>query len=69
VISNSHAAETAGRLGVPLLRAGFPQYDLIGGYQRCGSAIAAPGRRCSTSPTARLSQKPAAERAAADHAA
>jgi nitrogenase molybdenum-iron protein NifN len=21
-------------LGIPLLRAGFPQYDLIGGYQR-----------------------------------
>ncbi|MDP2110015.1 MAG: nitrogenase iron-molybdenum cofactor biosynthesis protein NifN [Thiobacillus sp.] len=34
VISNSHAVETAHRLGVPLLRAGFPQYDLIGGYQR-----------------------------------
>ncbi len=34
VISNSHAAETAKRLGVPLLRAGFPQYDLIGGYQK-----------------------------------
>jgi nitrogenase molybdenum-iron protein NifN len=34
VISNSHAAETARRLGIPLLRAGFPQYDLIGGYQR-----------------------------------
>jgi nitrogenase molybdenum-iron protein NifN len=34
VISNSHAKETARRLGVPLLRAGFPQYDLIGGYQR-----------------------------------
>lgn len=34
VISNSHAAESARRLGVPLLRAGFPQYDLIGGYQR-----------------------------------
>jgi nitrogenase molybdenum-iron protein NifN len=34
VISNSHAAETALRLGVPLLRAGFPQYDLIGGYQK-----------------------------------
>ncbi|TAJ82220.1 MAG: nitrogenase iron-molybdenum cofactor biosynthesis protein NifN [Gallionellaceae bacterium] len=34
VISNSHAAETARRLGVPLLRAGFPQYDLLGGYQR-----------------------------------
>jgi nitrogenase molybdenum-iron protein NifN len=34
VICNSHAAETAKRLGVPLLRAGFPQYDLIGGYQK-----------------------------------
>jgi nitrogenase molybdenum-iron protein NifN len=34
VISNSHAAETARRLQLPLLRAGFPQYDLIGGYQR-----------------------------------
>ncbi|MGF1645026.1 MAG: nitrogenase iron-molybdenum cofactor biosynthesis protein NifN [Thiotrichales bacterium] len=34
VISNSHAADTAHRLGLPLFRAGFPQYDLIGGYQR-----------------------------------
>ncbi len=34
VISNSHAVETAHRLGVPLLRAGFPQFDLLGGYQR-----------------------------------
>ena len=34
VISNSHAAETADRLGIPLLRAGIPQYDRIGGYQR-----------------------------------
>lgn len=34
IISNSHAAETARRLGLPLYRAGFPQYDLIGGYQR-----------------------------------
>lgn len=34
IISNSHAAESARRLGVPLLRAGFPQYDLLGGYQR-----------------------------------
>jgi nitrogenase molybdenum-iron protein NifN len=34
VISNSHAAETAHCLQLPLLRAGFPQYDLIGGYQR-----------------------------------
>lgn len=34
VISNSHAAQSAGRLGVPLLRAGFPQYDWVGGYAR-----------------------------------
>jgi nitrogenase molybdenum-iron protein NifN len=34
VISNSHAVGTAERLGVPLLRAGFPQYDWVGGYAR-----------------------------------
>lgn len=34
MIGNSHAADTARRLGLPLLRAGFPQYDLIGGYQK-----------------------------------
>jgi nitrogenase molybdenum-iron protein NifN len=34
IIGNSHAAESARRLGVPLVRAGFPQYDLLGGYQR-----------------------------------
>ena len=34
IIGNSHAAETAQRLNLPLLRAGFPQYDLMGGYQR-----------------------------------
>ncbi|NJD24163.1 MAG: nitrogenase iron-molybdenum cofactor biosynthesis protein NifN [Betaproteobacteria bacterium] len=34
VIANSHAAGSAARLGVPLLRAGFPQYDLVGGYAR-----------------------------------
>jgi len=34
LIGNSHAAETAQRLGLPLIRAGFPQYDLLGGYQR-----------------------------------
>lgn len=35
IIGNSHCAETADRLGLPVLRVGFPQYDLIGGYQRC----------------------------------
>ncbi len=34
MISNSHAVESAKRLGIPLLRAGFPQYDLLGGYQK-----------------------------------
>lgn len=34
MISNSHGLESAHRLGIPLLRAGFPQYDLLGGYQR-----------------------------------
>lgn len=31
IVGNSHAAATARRLGVPLLRAGFPQYDVVGG--------------------------------------
>lgn len=35
LIGNSHAREAAKRLGIPLVRAGFPQYDLLGGYQRC----------------------------------
>jgi nitrogenase molybdenum-iron protein NifN len=34
VITNSHGSETARRLNLPLLHAGFPQYDLIGGYTR-----------------------------------
>lgn len=34
VIGNSHAVESARRLRLPLLRAGFPQYDLVGGWQR-----------------------------------
>ena len=32
VIGNSHAVESAQRLDVPILRAGFPQFDWIGGY-------------------------------------
>lgn len=35
VIGNSHAVDTAERLDVPILRAGFPQYDIVGGYTRC----------------------------------
>ncbi len=34
LITNSHGAQAATRLGVPLLRAGFPQYDWVGGYAR-----------------------------------
>lgn len=34
VISNSHAVDMAARLGLPILRAGFPQYDTLGGYQQ-----------------------------------
>jgi nitrogenase molybdenum-iron protein NifN len=34
VIGNSHAAQTAERLGVPILRCGFPLYDIVGGYQK-----------------------------------
>lgn len=32
LLGNSHLAATAARLDVPLLRAGMPQYDLIGGH-------------------------------------
>jgi len=34
LITNSHGVHTAERLGIPLLRAGFPQFDILGGYQR-----------------------------------
>lgn len=34
LLGNSHAVDSASRLGIPILRAGFPQYDLVGGYQR-----------------------------------
>jgi nitrogenase molybdenum-iron protein NifN len=34
IMANSHAAETASRLGLPLMRSGFPQYDHVGGYAR-----------------------------------
>ena len=34
LITNSHGLHTSERLGIPLLRAGFPQYDLVGGYAR-----------------------------------
>ena len=34
LIGNSHAADAAGRLGVPLLRAGIPVHDRVGAHQR-----------------------------------
>ena len=34
VIGNSHAVTSAERLAVPILRAGFPLYDVIGGYAK-----------------------------------
>jgi nitrogenase molybdenum-iron protein NifN len=34
LIANSHGVESAVRLGIPLVRAGFPQYDTLGGYQK-----------------------------------
>ena len=34
LIGNSHVTAAAERLGVPILRAGFPQFDIIGGYQK-----------------------------------
>ncbi|NBV74542.1 MAG: nitrogenase iron-molybdenum cofactor biosynthesis protein NifN [Methylococcaceae bacterium] len=34
VVGNSHAVACAERLGVPVLRAGFPLYDVIGAYQK-----------------------------------
>lgn len=34
LLSNSHCIITAKRLKLPLIQAGFPQYELIGGYHR-----------------------------------
>lgn len=34
LLGNSHLAALAERLDLPLQRMGFPQYDLVGGYQR-----------------------------------
>ena len=34
LIGNSHAVASAERLGIPVLRIGFPLYDVIGGYQK-----------------------------------
>ena len=35
LIANSHGSEIAARLGIPLLRAGFPLSDIYGGHARC----------------------------------
>ena len=35
MLGNSHAVDSANRLHIPILRIGFPQYDLLGGFQRC----------------------------------
>ena len=34
LLSNTHAREAAGRLGIPLFRIGFPVFDRLGGPQR-----------------------------------
>ncbi|MCY0965627.1 nitrogenase iron-molybdenum cofactor biosynthesis protein NifN [Parathalassolituus penaei] len=34
LLTNSHGVASAERLGIPILRIGFPQYDLVGGFQR-----------------------------------
>jgi nitrogenase molybdenum-iron protein NifN len=34
LVASSHGLQSAQRLGIPLLRAGFPQYDWVGGYAR-----------------------------------
>lgn len=34
LIGNSHAVQTAERLGLPILRCGFPLYDTVGAYQK-----------------------------------
>ncbi len=34
LITNTHGEQSAGRLGIPLLRAGLPQYDRLGGHHK-----------------------------------
>ncbi len=34
LVASSHGLQGAQRLGIPLLRAGFPQFDWVGGYAR-----------------------------------
>ena len=46
IVANSHAVDTASRLGLPLLRAGFPQYDYVGGYARTWVGYRGTRLRC-----------------------
>jgi len=51
LIGNSHAAHTAERLDIPLVRAGFLLYDQVGGYQRLWIGYqGVPAKPCSSSP-------------------
>lgn len=34
LVGNSHCVQSAGRLGIPILRAGFPQFDVVGGFRK-----------------------------------
>ncbi|NKN31795.1 nitrogenase iron-molybdenum cofactor biosynthesis protein NifN [Marichromatium bheemlicum] len=34
LVANAHGVQSAARLGIPLLRAGFPQFDRLGGFRR-----------------------------------
>jgi nitrogenase molybdenum-iron protein NifN len=43
LLGNSHLGQAAEHLGLPLLRIGFPLYDMVGGYQR--AAIGYRGTR------------------------
>lgn len=40
LLCNTHGLESARRLGIPLMRIGFPQYDRVGGFQRCWTGYA-----------------------------
>jgi nitrogenase molybdenum-iron protein NifN len=40
IIGNSHAVQSAERLGLPILRCGFPLYDTVGGFQKTFIAYA-----------------------------
>jgi nitrogenase molybdenum-iron protein NifN len=83
VIGNSHAVPTAERLGVPILRCGFPLYDRLGGYQKtwigyrgarqflfelANLAISAHARHAVPAYRSIYAQKPVGERIGAERA-